>query len=188
VQKVSRSSPTWRYDKTKRLTLDINATSHGNVHWMVPRTVNPLFTGRGELLRRIQKAIHNDHISPSDTQKRFVITGLGGQGKSEICLQVASQMREEYVLSIPSMVFGVILADRLDSGEYSGSTSARPLQLRATLSLLQSCLDGQPRVFPMLFKFLQRLSKAGSLSLITPMIRILITKSIFHPELTAQFS
>ncbi|KAM3064647.1 hypothetical protein ACMFMF_011870 [Clarireedia jacksonii] len=77
-------------------TKDINATSHGNVHWVVPRTVNPLFTGRGELLRRIQKAIHNNYISPSDIQKRFVITGLGGQGKSEICLQVASQMREEF--------------------------------------------------------------------------------------------
>jgi hypothetical protein len=155
---------------------------------MVPRTINPLFTGRGGLLCRIQKAIHYDSTSTPDKQRRFVIIGLGGQGKSEICLQVASQMREEYVLSIPSMVFGVILTDRLDSGEYSGSTSARPLLLRATLSLLQSCLDGQPRMFPILFKSLQRLSKAGSLSLITPMIRILITKSIFHPELTAQFS
>jgi hypothetical protein len=79
-------------------------------------------------------------------------------------------MREEYILSIPSMVFGIILTDRLDSGEYSGSTSAKPLQLRATLSLLQSCLDDQPRVFLILFKFLQQLSKASSLSLIMPMI------------------
>jgi phage/plasmid-associated DNA primase len=64
---------------------------------MVPRAVNDLFTGRGELLLRIQKAIHCDSTSSSDKQKRFVIAGLGGQGKSEICLQVASQMREKFV-------------------------------------------------------------------------------------------
>ncbi|KAM3077881.1 hypothetical protein ACMFMF_004300 [Clarireedia jacksonii] len=75
---------------------DVGATSQGNVHWMVPRTINTLFTGRGELLHRIQKAIRSDSTSPPDKQKRFVITGLGGQGKSEICLQIASQMREEF--------------------------------------------------------------------------------------------
>jgi adenylylsulfate kinase-like enzyme len=66
------------------------------VHWKVPGTINNLFTGRRELLLRIQKAIHCDQASNPDKQKRFVITGLGGQGKSEICLKVASQMREEY--------------------------------------------------------------------------------------------
>ena len=67
----------------------------GNKHWMVPRQVNGLFTGRVKLLLRIQEALRNNHTSPSDEQKRFVITGLGGQGKSEICLKVASLMREE---------------------------------------------------------------------------------------------
>ncbi|KAH9216666.1 P-loop containing nucleoside triphosphate hydrolase protein [Leptodontidium sp. 2 PMI_412] len=33
---------------------------------------------------------------PPNKQRRFVITGLGGQGKSEICIQVASRMREEF--------------------------------------------------------------------------------------------
>ncbi|KAM0310604.1 hypothetical protein ACHAO8_007970 [Botrytis cinerea] len=75
---------------------DADPANHGNVHWMVPRTINSLFTGRDELLRRIQKAIHCDSTSGPDKQKRFVITGLGGQGKSEICLQIANQMREEF--------------------------------------------------------------------------------------------
>lgn len=66
---------------------------------MVPRTTNTLFTGRGELLLRIQKVIRCSQTASPDKQKRFIITGLGGQGKSEICLQVANQMREEYVLS-----------------------------------------------------------------------------------------
>ncbi len=67
---------------------------------MVPRPVNDLFTGREELLLRIQRAIHSEQTSPLDKQRRFVITGMGGQGKSEICLKVASQMREEFVLCL----------------------------------------------------------------------------------------
>ena len=63
------------------------------------RPVNDLFTGRSELLLRIQIALRCDLTSPRIKQKRFVITGLGGQGKSEISLKVANQMREEYVLS-----------------------------------------------------------------------------------------
>jgi len=77
------------------LYLDGTATSHGNQHWMVPRSVNNLFTGRAELLKQIQKALYIDHASPADGQKRFVITGMGGQGKSEISLKVANLMREE---------------------------------------------------------------------------------------------
>ncbi|KAM0130833.1 hypothetical protein ACHAO1_007614 [Botrytis cinerea] len=75
---------------------DVGAASYGNVHWMVPRTINPLFTGRNELLHRIQEAIHYDSTSDLNKQKRFVITGLGGQGKSELCLQIANQMRKEF--------------------------------------------------------------------------------------------
>ncbi|TVY71301.1 Protein SERAC1, partial [Lachnellula suecica] len=71
-------------------------TRLGNVHWIVPRSTNTLFTGRDKLLLRIQKAIHCDPTSPPDKQKRFVITGMGGQGKSEICLKVASQMQKEF--------------------------------------------------------------------------------------------
>ncbi|KAH8674828.1 hypothetical protein BGZ60DRAFT_279597 [Tricladium varicosporioides] len=71
-------------------------TSDLNIHWVVPRPVNDLFTGRSELLLRIEKAIYCDPTSSPDKQKRFVITGMGGQGKSEICLKVASQMRKQF--------------------------------------------------------------------------------------------
>jgi tetratricopeptide (TPR) repeat protein len=66
-----------------------------NVHWMVPRPLNDLFTGREELLSRMQKILLGDQTKK---QKRFVITGMGGQGKSEICLKFASQAREKYIL------------------------------------------------------------------------------------------
>jgi hypothetical protein len=63
----------------------------GNVHWKVPRRVNTLYTGRRELLDRIKNAMQGE----SQHDNIFVITGLGGLGKSEICLKVAYETREE---------------------------------------------------------------------------------------------
>ncbi|KFY32634.1 hypothetical protein V493_00017 [Pseudogymnoascus sp. VKM F-4281 (FW-2241)] len=68
----------------------------GNKHWLVPRGVNKLFTGRSEIIDRIKGAILNDSAQHADKQKVFVITGLGGMGKSEICLQIANELREEF--------------------------------------------------------------------------------------------
>jgi hypothetical protein len=68
--------------------------AHGNVHWIVPQTANTLFTGRSELLGRIQEALRSDQSTNTPGAKRLVITGLGGQGKSEISVQVANLMRE----------------------------------------------------------------------------------------------
>lgn len=67
----------------------------GNTHWVVPRSANTLFTGRSEEIERIAKAI----TAPADFQRRFILTGMGGLGKSEICLKVASRVRDQYVLS-----------------------------------------------------------------------------------------
>ena len=72
---------------------------------MVPRSINNLFTGRSELLLRIQTAIRCDQTVSLANQKRFVITGLGGQGKSEVCLQVASLIRKQYVLPVALVIY-----------------------------------------------------------------------------------
>ena len=79
---------------TNYLYLD-QTDSAGNMHWMVRRTVNTLFTGRTEILDRIQDAFCSYSTTNFKAQRRFVITGLGGQGKSEISLKAASLMREE---------------------------------------------------------------------------------------------
>ena len=67
---------------------------HGNIHFKISRSLNRLFTGRTELLERIQTLLSDDNNTVKK-QNRFVITGLGGQGKSEICLKVANLMRNE---------------------------------------------------------------------------------------------
>jgi len=72
---------------------------------VVPCALNHLFTGRAELLLRMQKALLNDRTS-TGKQKRFVITGLGGQGKSEVCLKFASLTQEEYVPTL-SLIWSV---------------------------------------------------------------------------------
>ncbi len=64
-----------------------------NAHWLVPRVANAFFTGRTEILIKIVNVIHNR----KDVQQQhiFVITGMGGQGKSELCLQIANRVRHE---------------------------------------------------------------------------------------------
>jgi tetratricopeptide (TPR) repeat protein len=65
---------------------------------MVPRPVNSLFTGRSKLVDRMQTALRNgDGDAGTTKQKRLVITGIGGMGKSEVCLKVADLMRDECV-------------------------------------------------------------------------------------------
>jgi len=66
------------------------------VHFMVPRSVNRLFRGRTQAVMRICRAIKPENGVTH--QKRYVITGIGGQGKSELCLNVADQARDVYVL------------------------------------------------------------------------------------------
>jgi putative protein kinase ArgK-like GTPase of G3E family len=67
------------------------------MHWYVPRQVNTLFTGRKDILQRIEIAITTNKSSLQ--QRRFVITGMGGQGKSEICLKIADLVRERYIVA-----------------------------------------------------------------------------------------
>ncbi|KAF1937380.1 hypothetical protein EJ02DRAFT_385756, partial [Clathrospora elynae] len=72
-----------------------DADPAGNVHWMVRHTLNSLFTGRTEVVERIQSALRKDG-SDTTKQKRVVITGIGGMGKSEVCLKVADLVREDF--------------------------------------------------------------------------------------------
>lgn len=77
-------------------------TAVANSHWLVPRSANPLFTGREEIVDEIVRAMALPRAGgPSKQQNRFILTGLGGQGKSEICLHVANQMMNMSVCPKP---------------------------------------------------------------------------------------
>ena len=64
---------------------------------MVPRSTNRLFTGRKDILERLDHNLGPQHnpLHKDEHQKRFVIYGCGGIGKSEVCLKFANDHREE---------------------------------------------------------------------------------------------
>ena len=63
-------------------------------HWLVSRSVNPFFTGRTDLLRGLTQIVHDAVANATDERQcRIVITGIGGLGKSEVCLQLARRLR-----------------------------------------------------------------------------------------------
>jgi hypothetical protein len=84
--------------KIKKKQAENTVTESGNIHWMVFQSNNSLFTGRTKLIARILTAFRDDTITDT-AEQRFVITDMGGQGKGEICIKVASLMREECVVS-----------------------------------------------------------------------------------------
>ncbi|ERF72190.1 hypothetical protein EPUS_02077 [Endocarpon pusillum Z07020] len=68
-----------------------------NRHWLVPRPVNPFFTGQKTLLKMLRETIcDNLHQEVHHKQRRFVIIGIGGAGKSEVCLKFAEANRDRF--------------------------------------------------------------------------------------------
>jgi hypothetical protein len=65
------------------------------VHWTVTRSANTLFTGRNDILRELETIVRDYGKDPSRLEQCWiVIYGMGGQGKSEICLQLACRVRQ----------------------------------------------------------------------------------------------
>ncbi|KAL9601247.1 MAG: hypothetical protein Q9219_002652 [cf. Caloplaca sp. 3 TL-2023] len=69
-----------------------------NKHFYIPRAVSSMFTGRADQLEELGNWIFN--ASPSmekqHTQKRFVVYGLGGSGKTEFCCKFAQDNRQSF--------------------------------------------------------------------------------------------
>lgn len=84
-------------DRETKLTLlgSSSSPSPVNVHWTVTRTPNTLFTGREDILQELDSVIRDtENNCTGQVQCRIVITGIGGQGKSEVCLQLALRLRQ----------------------------------------------------------------------------------------------
>jgi putative protein kinase ArgK-like GTPase of G3E family len=63
---------------------------------VVPRSTNRLFTGRDEILERLSSVLEENRGN-LDQQTRIAITGLGGLGKSELCLKLIEKVRGRYL-------------------------------------------------------------------------------------------
>jgi len=67
-----------------------------NQHFDLPQTVSNIFTGRDTQLKKLKHML--DVTTPprhDNFQKRFVIHGLGGSGKTQFCCKFAQAYREQ---------------------------------------------------------------------------------------------
>lgn len=72
-----------------------------NKHFELPYDVSPYFTGGDEVRRELRENCFPLEDSSTRTpQKRFVIYGLGGSGKTQMALKFASDHRERYEIVI----------------------------------------------------------------------------------------
>lgn len=68
-----------------------------NQYFEVPYNVSSVFTGRDDILRKLHdNCVPRQEQAANRVQKRYVIYGLGGSGKTQICLKFAQDSREKF--------------------------------------------------------------------------------------------
>lgn len=162
----------------------------GNVHYLVPRAPNSLFTGRTELLQYIRRCLASSKDDQIGLLRIFVITGMGGQGKSEICLKLAHDMREEFVTNMP-LPLGLLRLKAntgIGSGVSSGLTLARTPLLKVISSVLRKRLEAWSKIFRTLSEYLQILRRDGFSSWTMLTIPTSTTRYFSHLEKAAPLS
>jgi Cdc6-like AAA superfamily ATPase len=69
-----------------------------NQNYFVPHNSTGLFTGRDDVLQKLRDCLFpSRNKSRLEMQKRFVLYGLGGSGKTQICTRFAEIHREMLV-------------------------------------------------------------------------------------------
>lgn len=66
-----------------------------NELYIVPHTVNPHFTGRNDIRRQLNEGLIEDGYGIAKDQQRFVLYGLGGSGKTQMCLKFVQDHRDK---------------------------------------------------------------------------------------------
>jgi hypothetical protein len=97
----------------KALIRSIKRIQHGsevevkNEFYVVPHAASEHFTGRNEIRERLSGALLS--CRTSKTQQRFVLYGLGGSGKTQICLKFAEDNRERSGAPLSTYKFKALL-------------------------------------------------------------------------------
>lgn len=72
-----------------------------NEFFDIPQSVSSIFTGRETLLRDLRDLlIPKEAGDRGDFQRRFIIHGLGGSGKTQFCCKFAEENRDRLVVSL----------------------------------------------------------------------------------------
>jgi len=80
-----------------RLILRGEAEDIQNEHFIVSQVENPNFTGRSDIRHLLYESILKDRHMRKQSQDRFVLYGLGGSGKTQVCLKFAHDHRNRLV-------------------------------------------------------------------------------------------
>ena len=63
-----------------------------NKHFDIPQLVDRFYTGREDEAEKLQNWLFQSPVTSS--QKRFVVYGVGGSGKTQFCCKFADDNRE----------------------------------------------------------------------------------------------
>ena len=78
------------------VNLDFHSSLSYNKHYYIPHNLSAIFTGRGDTIQKIHEGFFPfDSGNRSSNQKRFVLCGLGGSGKTQTCIKFAQDYREQ---------------------------------------------------------------------------------------------
>ncbi|KUJ19971.1 uncharacterized protein LY89DRAFT_705802 [Mollisia scopiformis] len=73
------------------------AFAYLNKHFFIPQPVRSIFTGRKDELEQLKNCLTTTPSEgPLCTQKRFVVFGLSGSGKTQFCCKFASENKQSF--------------------------------------------------------------------------------------------
>jgi hypothetical protein len=65
-----------------------------NRHFHIPQVVSSIFTGREDVSKMVEDALFATDIYSSREQRRYIVYGIGGSGKTQFCSKFAQDHRE----------------------------------------------------------------------------------------------
>jgi hypothetical protein len=81
--------------KVSANTAAIAITTVSNEHFDIPVPVSSIYTGRRRLLKEMKEFFITPLGASLDApQRRFVISGIGGSGKTQFCCKFAEENRD----------------------------------------------------------------------------------------------
>ncbi|KAJ9496115.1 hypothetical protein H2202_008361 [Exophiala xenobiotica] len=116
-----------------------------NKYFELPHLLSPVFTGRNEVLECLTASFATRSPLQRQHQRRFVLFGLGGSGKTQICLKYVQDQRERY--------WGIFWVDAStdDSIKRSFTQLARILQVDENVDCMKRTLANSVQAWLLIF-------------------------------------